>query len=176
MSAYAPAVGRRVDGDLGELLLDPLGRRAQGLRRHLLHGLRILKKETVQLTMFSRDFTTALHPYLLGVPPGPLPLLPRGPARRRGRPRRGRRRRRRARSRHHYVLLCLSRLSFSSRRRSIFPADFFHRPFATEIFRSEGFAGVAGSHSVSSRCRKLWSSASNAASVVDSPRKWRRMD
>merc|ERR1719188_1110307 len=75
------AVGRRVDGDLGELLLDPLGRRAQGLRRHLLHGLRIL----------------------LGVPPGPLPLLPRGPAGRGGRPRRGRRRRRRrrARSRHH---------------------------------------------------------------------------
>ena len=37
-----PAIGRRVDGDLGELFLDPLGGRAQRLGRHLLHGLRVL--------------------------------------------------------------------------------------------------------------------------------------
>ena len=37
-----PAVRRRIDGDLGELFLDPLRRRAQGLGRHLLHGLRVL--------------------------------------------------------------------------------------------------------------------------------------
>ena len=42
MHVNTPAIGRRVDRDLGELFLDPLRRRAQGLGRHLLHGLRVL--------------------------------------------------------------------------------------------------------------------------------------
>ena len=82
MSAYAPAVGRRVDGDLGELLLDPLGRRAQGLRRHLLHGLRVLQRETVCLPLFIRRWalsdSTAFLTFLVSLL-GPSLCSPEAP-------------------------------------------------------------------------------------------------